>query len=81
MSTSKTLSDVGEEAYAWGYGLSDIAFRKGRYNVFVSTTAEIGGRSEERTFSQQQRFDLMKSEMRKWSREFAKHASNAIDTP
>lgn len=77
----EVLSATGDEAYGWGYGMADIAFRKGRLTMFVSTTAEIGARPEERMLSQDERFHLMKSEMRRWSREFAKHAANAIDSP
>jgi len=77
----EVLSGTGDEAYAWGYGLSKIAFRKGRFNVYVSTTADIGAKPEERSLSQDQRFDIMKSEMRKWSRIFAKHAADAVDAP
>lgn len=75
----EVLSGPGDESYAWGYGLSKIAFRKGRFNVYVSTRAEIGARPEERMLNQTERFDLMKSEMRRWSREFAKHAAKALD--
>ena len=75
----ETVPGYGDEAYAWGYGLSKIAFRRGRFNIYVSTTAEIGARPEERTLTDDQRFDLMKSEMRKWSRVFAGHAAKAID--
>jgi hypothetical protein len=77
----ETLKDIGEEAYAWGYGFSDVVFRKGRYTIFVSTTADIGARPEERTLSQAERFDLMRSEMRRWSMQFAKHAATALDSP
>ena len=77
----ETLKDYGDEAYAWGYGFSDVVFRKGRLTVYVSSTAEIGARPEERMLSQTERFDLMKSEMRRWSREFAKHAAMAVDSP
>jgi hypothetical protein len=79
--TKEPLTDYGDEAYARGYGSADVAFRKGRLGIFVSTTAEIGARPEERMLNQSQRFELMKSEMRKWSREFAKHAASAMDSP
>ena len=75
----ETLKDFGDEAYGWGYGFSDVVFRKGRLMVYVSSTAEIGARPEERMLGHTERFDLMKSEMRRWSREFAKHAAKAAD--
>lgn len=75
----ETLKDIGDEAYASGYGFSKIIFRKGRLTIYVSTTAEIGARPEERMLGHNERFDLMKSEMRRWSREFAKHAAKAAD--
>lgn len=73
------LSDLADEGFSSGYGSSDVAFRKGRFTVYVSTTAEIGEKPEERMLSQSERFELMKSEMRRWSQEFAKQAAKAID--
>lgn len=75
------LSDVGDEAYAGGYGSADITFRKGRFTVYISTYADVDSDSEARTLSQQGRFEREKNEMRRWSREFAKHVANAVDSP
>lgn len=80
-SNKQQLSDLGDEAYAGGYGSADIAFRKGRLTIYVSTTAEIGEKPEERMLSQSERFELMKSEMRRLSKEFAKHMAAVIDLP
>lgn len=33
------LHGFGDDAYAWGYGLSNVIFRRGRFNVYVSTVA------------------------------------------
>jgi hypothetical protein len=80
-SNKEQLSDLGDEAFAEGYGSADVAFRKGKMTVYVSTTAEIGARPEERMLNQSERFALMRSEMRRWSREFARHSAQAIDGP
>lgn len=75
----ETLNNHGDEAYAWGYGHSRIVIRKGRYLLFISSTATIGLRPEERMLSDSDRFELMKSEMRRWSMEFAKQASKSME--
>ena len=75
----ETLNNHGDEAYAWGYGHSRIVIRKGRYLLFISSTATIGLRPEERMLSDSDRFELMKSEMRRWTRAFSDHAKKAIE--
>jgi hypothetical protein len=80
-SNKESLTGIGDEGFAGGYGESDMTFRKGRFVVYVSATAEIGARPEERMLDQEQRFELMKSEVRRWSREFAKQAADAVDSP
>jgi len=77
----ETLKDFGDEGYAWGYGSSNIVFRRGRCVVYVSTNAEIDADPDARTLTQEQRFEREKSEMRRLSLEFAKHAVNALDKP
>ena len=37
----ETVSDIGEEGYAWGFRKSKTAFSKDRYNVYVSIDGEI----------------------------------------
>ncbi len=32
----EATADVGEEGYAWGFRKSKVAFRKDRYNIYVS---------------------------------------------
>ncbi len=75
------LKGFGDEAYAWGYGLSDVAFRRGRFTIFVSTTAEVDSDPDARTLSQSERFEREKSERQRLTMEFAKHMVNAIDAP
>jgi hypothetical protein len=75
------LRDFGDEAFTWGYGLSNVAFRRGRLTIYVSTYADVDSDSDARTLSQEQRFEREKNEMRRLSREFAKHGASAIDAP
>jgi hypothetical protein len=75
------LKGLGDEAYAWGYGLSNIVFSRGRFTVYVSTTANVDEDADARSLNQSQRGDREKSEMRRLSKEFAKHMANAIDLP
>src|SRR6185369_2059410 len=48
----ETLSQVGDEAYAWGYASSNIVFRRGSVVVYTSVTVEIGAAPEERMLTQ-----------------------------
>ncbi|HXT63309.1 MAG TPA: hypothetical protein VN696_09760 [Pyrinomonadaceae bacterium] len=73
------LKDFGDDGYAWGFAESKVVFIKGKLLVFVSSRVEAGSSPEERALGQDQRFEREKDEMRKWSREFAKHAANAVD--
>lgn len=78
---AKELAGFGDQAYAWGYEGSNVAFRRGRYTVFVNTYAEVDSDTDARTLSQAQKGEREASEMRRWSREFAKHVVAAIDQP
>lgn len=75
------LRDLGDEAHAWGYGMSNVAFRKGRLTVYISTYAEVDSDPDARTLTQAQRFEREKSERRRLSIEFARHAASAINSP
>jgi len=75
------LNGLGDEAYTWGYGLSNIAFRRGRFTIYVGTTANVDGDADARMLSEKERGERERLEMRRLSREFTKHASNAIDLP
>ena len=75
------LTGLGDEAYASGYGSSLVAFRRGKLTVYISTTAEVDADADARSLTQEQRFSREKSEMNRWSREFARHVVNAIDAP
>src|SRR5215831_18843923 len=67
------LQGLGDDAYAWGYGLSNVVFRRGKLTVFVSTTADVEADSDARMLSQEQKGARMKSEMNRLSRDIAKH--------
>lgn len=75
------LTEIGDESYALGYASSNITFRRGKLLVYVSVSIEIGAAPKERMLNQEQRFALEQSERRRWSREFAKHATSAADSP
>ena len=78
---TEPLNDSGDEAYSWGYAASNIVFRKGRFVAFVSSYAEIDADPDAQTLSQEQRFEKEKTERRRLSIQFAKHAADAVDSP
>jgi hypothetical protein len=78
---AQELKGFGDEAYSWGYEGSNVVFRRGRVAVFVSTVAEVDADPDIRGLSKLERSERMKSEMRRLSREFAKHVATAIDAP
>ena len=77
----QTLTGLGDEAYASAYGFSLVAFRKGKFTVYVSTTADVDGDADAQSLTQEQRFEREKSEMERWSKEFAQHVVTAMDAP
>lgn len=77
----EALTDLGDEAHAGGYGSADVAFRKGKLTIYISTSADVDSDPDARNLSQEQRFDREKSEMRRLSREFARQTSNAVEEP
>ncbi len=80
-SDRQELRGFGDEAYAWGYGLGDVAFRRGIFTVYVRTRADIDSDPDARTLTQWERFEREKSEIQRLSREFAKQMVSAIDAP
>jgi hypothetical protein len=77
----QTLTAIGDEAYASGYGSSDVAFRRGKFTGYVSTVADVDADADAQTLSQEQRVEWEKSEMQRWSRQFAQHVVSAMDAP
>lgn len=75
------LTGLGDEAYASAYGFSLVAFRKGKFTVYVSTTADVDADADAQELTQQQRTEREQSEMQRWSREFAQQVITAMDTP
>ena len=75
------LTGLGDEAVASEYGSSLVAFRRGKFTVYISTFADVDADADARSLNQEQRFEREKSEMKRWSREFAKHVVNAMDAP
>jgi hypothetical protein len=77
----QTLTGLGDEAYASAYGFSLVAFRKGKFTVYVSTTADVDADADAQSLTQEQRFEREKSQMQHWSKHFAQHVVTAMDTP
>lgn len=78
---TQTLTGLGDEAYSSGYGSSDVAFRKGKFTVYVSTTVNAEADADARDLTQEQRVEREKFEMQRWSREFAQQVVSAMDAP
>jgi hypothetical protein len=78
---AEELRGLGDQAYTWGYAGSNVVFRRGRFAVFVSTYAEVDSDPDARMLSQSERVERERSEMRRLSKEFAKHMAAAIDLP
>jgi hypothetical protein len=81
MKDAKELKGFGDEAYSWGYAESKVVFRRGRFAVFVSTYAEVESDPDARLMSRAERGERERSEMKRLSKEFAKHVAGAIDAP
>jgi len=77
----ETLTELGDEAYASGYGSSLVAFKRGKFTVYVATNADVEGDADALTLNQEQRVEREKSEMKRLSREFAKLVVDAMDAP
>ena len=57
------IKGLGDESYAWGYGLSNIVFSKGRFTFYVSTTANVDRDADARSLSQRERGERERLEM------------------
>jgi hypothetical protein len=77
----EVLNGVGDEAITSGYGSADVAFRRGRFTVYVSTSADVDADADARSLSQSERFNREKSEMVRLSRAFAKQMARVLDAP
>jgi hypothetical protein len=77
----EVLRELGDEAVAYGYGSSDVAFRRGKYTVYIRAAADIDSDPDARSLNQSQRFERERSEMRRLGREIAKHLADALDAP
>jgi hypothetical protein len=79
--SKEELKDLGDEGYAWGYDHGNVAFRRGKFIFYLSTDANIDDDPDARSLTALEKNERMRSERRRWSREFARHAAKAIDTP
>ena len=75
------LTGLGDRAYAWGYGLSNVVFARGKYIVHVSTYADVDSDPDARSLTERERGERERLEMRRLSKEFARHMLSAIDLP
>ena len=73
------LTGLGDDAYGSGYGFSNVTFTKGKFIMYVSTYAEVDSDPDARMLSQVERGNRERAEMRRLSREFAKHLADAMD--
>src|SRR6266404_2802796 len=70
---ARELEGFGDQAYSWGYAGSNVVFRRGRLVVFVNTYADVDSDPDARTLTQQEKENRERSEMKRLSKEFAKH--------
>jgi len=75
------LRGVGDEGYAWGYGLGNVMFRRGKFVISVSTYADVDSDSDAQTLTPSERGQRARSEIKRLSQEFAKPVVTAIDQP
>ncbi len=75
------LQGFGADAYAWGYGLASIVFRRGRFLFYVETYAAVESDPDAQTLTALEKGTRERSEMKRLSLEFAKHMVTAIDQP
>lgn len=77
-SHKEELKGLGEAAYAWGYGLSDVVFLRGKFLVYVSTYADVDSDPDARDLSRAERASKERDETKRLSRQFADHINSAI---
>lgn len=75
------LNDIGDEGYAWGFERSNVAFTKGKFNVFVSAGADVDHDPDARRLSNSEKRAREYSEIKRLTREFAKHTADAVALP
>lgn len=77
----EVLNGIGDEALASGFGSADVAFRSGKYTVYLSAVADVDADADARSLSQSERSKREKSEMVRLSRAFARHLARVLDAP
>jgi hypothetical protein len=77
----QVLNDLGDEAIGWGYGSADVAFRRGKFTVYISGGVDISADPDYRSMSETERIEREKSEAARLNREFAKHIVRVLDAP
>lgn len=80
-SEKEQLQGFGDEAFAWGYALGNVVLRRGKYAVFISVHADIDSDADAQTLPPSEKGGRERTEMKRLSREFAKHITSAIDGP
>src|ERR1041385_2983954 len=69
------LKGFGEDAFSWGYGHSNVVFRRGRFIIYVSTYADVASDSDVQSLTREQKNQRERSEMKRLSVECARHAT------
>ena len=78
---AQPLTEVGDEAYLWGYDRRQLHFRRGKTIFDVEAGAEVDTDPDARTLTWGQRRAREKAEVTRLTREVAKHLIEAIDAP
>lgn len=76
----KLLNDLGDEAVSSDLG-PPVAFRKGKYTVYISADVDFGAELYARGFNESEIFKREASEGRRLSRGLARHVAAALDAP
>jgi hypothetical protein len=77
----EVLTGLGDEAVASGYASADVAFRRGKYTVYISGGVDVSLDPDARNLTESQRIERERSEARRLCRELAKHVADALDVP
>ncbi|HEY0349640.1 MAG TPA: hypothetical protein VGC60_15940, partial [Pyrinomonadaceae bacterium] len=74
-------SEAGDEGYAWGYAGRQIHFRRGKTIFDIEVGADVDADPDASALTWSERRVREKSEIKKWTKEFADHVVAAVDAP
>jgi hypothetical protein len=78
---AKSLEDLGDQAYTWGYRSRQVVFRRGKNIIYVEAGATVDLDPDARSLTWSQRRAREEVEVKKLTGAFAKHLVDALDTP